>query len=123
MKEQIVNFETMKLAYEKGFSESTQFIYLKEYLKDPILFPSGSNVVCGWMNVYPATTQSFLQKWLRERHNIYIEVYIKDSGYGYELVKTNCESTLEGRQGGVGHWDNYESALEAALYEALELIK
>jgi hypothetical protein len=68
---------------------------------------------------YSAPTQSLLQRWLREEHNIYVEVIIcnlLDKIYEYEV------STIGSHKLG-SDFKTYEQALEEGLYEALKLIK
>ena len=75
-------------------------------------------------DLYPAPTQSFLQRWLREVHGIYVHIitdvtlswiYIVQSGHpqasyvGKTIQSKNVYST-------------FEEALEAGLLEALKLI-
>lgn len=61
-----------------------------------------------------------LQKWLREKHNIFVYVdytgrpYIKNKD-GKTLAEVNENSTYAGFK--------YEKGLELALFEALKLIK
>ena len=93
MKEQLITFETAKLAKEKGFEFHHAWI-----------------------------TQSLLQKWLREQHNLeVISMHADDfvwwkvkvrrlSKVGAELIKTEME------------FNTYEEALEKGLQEALKLI-
>ena len=76
-------------------------------------------------NIIAAPTQSFLQKWLREVHNLYVESNPNASGYGWFIDKTNGtyidNSAFTGPNGG-GRWDIYEEALEVGLQKALSLI-
>jgi hypothetical protein len=75
---------------------------------------------------YSIPTQSILQKWLREKHNIHIEIYLGHDEnkiwwnvelykieLGYNFEPTNLEDI-----GG----DSYEEALEFGLQKALKLI-
>lgn len=170
MKEQLISFETAKLAKEKGFDESctNMWYYNPKYKDDPELHPGTTShrkfVNCSenYMgcntsdyeestitikdllkkpsdypaekNLYPAPTQSLLQKWLREEHGIRVlescplpeqtrkhseylskrvdsiifNAYHKD--WNPKLIEISCE-------------DTYEEALEAGLLEGLKLIK
>ena len=72
----------------------------------------------------PVCTQSLLQKWLREIHNIHIVITLEFSEslkelwyYGLLSIKGNEINEL-GDEG----YTTYELALEAALQEALKLI-
>ena len=134
MQEQVVTFETAKLAKEKGFdwevfnSIATTILWKteqKQFSRSLTKFNfndfgKGSGVV-----FYSQPTQSFLQKWLREVYNLYVESNPNASGYGWFIDKTNgthikgCE--FEGPNDG-GRWDKYEDALEVGLQEALQLI-
>jgi hypothetical protein len=144
MKEQVVSLETAKLAKEKGFNISlangftvngivvnfgrerdyhvTKQIYLSNKdmpMKENVRFYA-KTYIC------TAPTQSLLQKWLREEHNLHITVEIGhdedeiwydsyvmkvEKSYDYEPV---CSTEAGG--------ENYETALEEGLIEALKLI-
>ena len=78
MEDQLISFETAKLAIEKGFNISVLNCYneneelgdFEDYsIVDFNSFPivKGSN-----MNMYSAPTQTLLQRWLREKHDIHI---------------------------------------------------
>ena len=100
MKEELITFETAKLAKEKGFK--FQYAWIPEIDNLP--------------------TQSLLQKWLREQHNLeVISMHADDfvwwkvkvrrlSKVGAEIIKTEME------------FNTYEEALEKGLQEALKLI-
>lgn len=115
MKEQLITFETAKLAKEKGFNElvpngfyydGVETWYKDQYEDILILRPS----------------QSLLQKWLRETKNIHIVVYVfknDKNRYCCDIVSDIFEEDLENDQS----FDTYEEALEQALHQALELIK
>lgn len=129
MNEQLISFETAKLAKEKGFDISVNrawsdkdnkigeyehfyFFNNDEKVKDHFRFP-----------LYSAPTQSLLQKWLREKHHLIIIVayqYEHDSTpYSYWIYK-------ELQSLPINQWVNdlntYEEALELGLQEALKLI-
>lgn len=93
MQEQLMSFETAKLANEKGFIPENLTISWKEdyYL---------------WM--------CSLQKWLREVHKIFISIYFEHSDWCWRINFNGYEEwTWE---------DSYEEALEAGLQESLKLI-
>lgn len=96
MEEQYITFETAKLAKEKGCKNSLGLT--------PLAFDC---------------TQACLQKWLREVHNIHIQIIFLtlNNRYVFAIYKygeEDIESVLE--------YETYELALEAALQEALKLI-
>ena len=119
MEEQLVSFETAKLANEKGFFEWTQHRYNKKGL---------FNESKSWS--ISAPTQSLLQKWLREVHNLHIEIlpFFQDSLFGYNVCvyKTQRER-IEYELNEINNpihcdYKTYEEALEEGLQEALKLI-
>ena len=121
MEEQLISFETAKLAKEKGFDYYSESLYCSVYLDNYELY----NDMCvplqhEKLEQYKAPTQSLLQKWLREVHNII--VYVKkdfDSLSEYfemDIVKNN-ESFTE-----FEHFGSWEIALEKGLQKALNLI-
>ena len=138
MDEQLISFKTAELAKDKGFSVSVINYYDKNkhctYSED---YQTERLAESNWNNgngSYPtlskevlcsAPTQSLLQKWLREVHNIYIEIehwHNEKEGFikcGYK-VYTKHENT------GPYIYNNkiitYEEALEKGLQEALKLI-
>lgn len=128
MKDQLVSFETAKLAKEKGFDGFCFDAYnthkMKysdgwlEYIDDnEIEIPFTSESLKSKDILAP--TQSLLQKWLREVHNIVIDIslYILSDSYYYSV---HHDVTVD-----VGEhvYDTYEEALEAGLIEALNLIQ
>jgi hypothetical protein len=83
------------------------------------------------LNSYGATTQSLVQKWLREVHGINIFMSFKPnikkwdfvpyfmSMNGEEYVKHNNEYR---KVNGDRRYDTYEAALEDGIYESLQMI-
>ena len=156
MNEVLIDYETAKLAKQKGFNEAVQsFIYedgihwSPVHLIDDLLYvykiekrhKSNKSITTldssDTLNFYLCPTQSLLQKWIREKHNINIEIYTNACGYNWQLNKaykdqcctcgtyileSNSNELTEGPNEG-GSWDIYEEALEGALLEALKLIK
>ena len=109
MEDTLITFETAKLAKEKGF----EFKVVWEY-------------ILGFKNNHERDkylpTQSLLQKWLREKHNIIVLVdYEGIDGYYYkyyyyinEVKKYNASDK---------NYITFEEAYEIGLQEALKLIK
>ena len=140
MKDELVSFETAKLAKEKGFNEPCNSFYDLYNNPDNNLIISIS-VKDNWNNYKSISvpTQSLLQKWLREVHNIQIEVMLyhmhgkwvgEKYKYGiYRICKNEEEwnNTNKYNMEECFHKDNenstYEEALEAGLLEGLKLIK
>jgi hypothetical protein len=124
--EEICTCEVAKLAKEKGFPqdvfgtcEMKSSCYLEDgrYYKDGCIYPIE--------NAYTAPTQSLLQRWLREKKNIHIEIIATASGYYWCVNKTNGTSITDsdvldrGTNDG-GCFDTFELALEDALKYTLE---
>lgn len=120
MRDELVTFETAKLAKEKGFNEPTYDYYFKEgdlCETSTKTFIEGTNT----MEVSLAPTQSLLQRWLREVHNINIIIALSytTKRYGYKLIPTDYKLGTDI----IPFSDTYEQALEQGLIEALKLIK
>lgn len=126
---QTVCFETAKLAKEKGFNymySTNQFYYI---------IRNGSLLIglCGKIgDVIPffisdefnivAPYQHDLLDWLRELHNLHIEIL-----YDYENDNTSYHYTIRtiGKENGRDwkeDYATYEECLETALQEALKMI-
>jgi len=128
MTEELITFETAKLAKEKGFDTSYEFYDLKGNIE-----PWG--MVGGYDKCheaqYCAPTQSLLQRWLREEHSIHVMCLIngfigknKKIAYSYTLCKDDRMheySNLNFINNNV-KFSIYEEALEEGLYQALKLI-
>lgn len=135
MKDQIITFETAKIAKEKGLQsglkcEGCYILGWREYFKDQIgqYLISPRTTVEAQFHLALAPTQSLLQRWLRETHKISVEPYaFTDRGFeewdwnisqftgGFELL---TRTSLD-----IGHFKTYEEALEAGLVYALNLLK
>ena len=132
MKEQLINFDTAKLAKEKGFNEECFYHYdTLGKLHEPYS-ENGSSTDTQFRvdltdllenfnrtNEISASNQSLLQKWLREEHNI--EVYTRSTYKSFD--KTKYYTTFVHPIGCLDNYDNtYEEALERGLQQALKLI-
>lgn len=135
MKEELISFETAKLAKEKGFNEECYHVYnifdngnildsaydMTGYLlfsEEDLKYANDNGYNC----IY-APTQSLLQKWLREVHKIHISVemgllYSVDVVYEV-IVKREANVEVEFIN---DEYKTYEEALEVGLQEALNLI-
>jgi len=126
MKEQLVSFDTAKLAKKKGFDIIQDKGYYNHGGIELVLW-----VVCEDYNdqkdfIVFAPTQSLLQKWLREEHDIV--VYILPHAPQKRIdVKVSLYSAClwykNEYQSEVNSAKTYEEALEKGLQEALKLIK
>lgn len=105
MKEQSVTTETANLAIEKGYKHKVSGRF-------------------EWKVLEKVLPQSVLQKWLRDKHNIHIDIFLmEDSPYNefyYRVMEI-------GKYFALSHDDLlfkiYESALEVGLQKGLKLIK
>jgi hypothetical protein len=123
MTEQLITFETAKLAKEKGLPQLNSGIY---YTKDK------EHCLVGWgidnIREYSAPTQSLLQKWILEKHGYFVTVelvYLQWGKYSATVQKESEEGSVLATTvlDGFTVYDNPESALEEGLRETLKLIK
>lgn len=147
MQEQLISFETAKLAKEKRFDCKCLAGYksngeLRECYIDDLedifnsIYPISNSDIKDAVNkewifydgcICP--TQSLLQKWLREKHNIFITIEIDATSYPkftYSILKYTellWETGLELGVNNLSLYRTYEEALEEGLQEALKLIK
>lgn len=126
MKEPLISFETAKLAKKKGFDLSQ----IDFYSIDGLLYTNldyGSWTVAGIRNdVYQAPTQSLLQKWLRETHNIHIGIELATDyelntllPYVYQVGIYKDGNYHVDRE----FYDTFEQALESGLFQSLNLVE
>ena len=119
LKEKLISFETAKLAKEKGFHISSRGEGMGKRV-----FINGElvNTIFSSKDHIHAPTQSLLQKWLREVHNVSIKI---DDYYTNSRVRFDYNICELGSQedNPVGVFETYEEALEIGLYQALKLIK
>jgi hypothetical protein len=126
MKEQLILFGTAKLAKEKGFKEDCTHYYnnktkiLKPFMYDDnpkvISIQDGTNL--GLLTIAP--TQSLLQKWLREKYNIHVEITWVDTLS--DIYVYHISTTANAIRPDSIFYHSYEEALEVGLQEALKLI-
>lgn len=123
MYEQLISFETAKLAKEKGWRCST-YNYTHGYSfyeRDVLIMgnkSSGSNSL--YENICDAPTQSLLAKWLRDVHKINVSAIRDNDCWIPEITDfANGNKDIS-----IGHswYNSYEEALEVGLFEALKLI-
>ena len=117
MKDQLISFETAKSAKEKGLLNPTLYFYgedgkLYTYSSERMTFNDEETK-------WEAPTQSLLQKWLREKHNVIVLV---DVFLGKFICKVNNIIVTNNRTGDILKYDTYEKALEIGLIEGLNHI-
>jgi len=128
MKDTLIEFETARLAKEKGFKNKSNYYNGAGELIIPNHNHS-NNMMQRFR--FEAPTQSLLQKWLRKKYDIYVEValdygYYNDAdvketygihGFVFEIVNKGKEKTEDSQL-----YKTYEEALEKGLMEALKII-
>ena len=132
MKEQLISFKIAKLAKEKGFNISCKGRY---GLQSTILYSDYGFHINDEDDIIhiSAPTQSLLQAWLRDKHNIIV------NSIPYEDEIPECEGgirqtlwedeTIDCREipwlrdiTTHTYYHSFEEALEKALFEGLKLI-
>jgi hypothetical protein len=119
MEDKLIEFETAKLATEKGYvlrfagynysEENNYELSLNVYTKEDLIK----------FKIFAAPTQSFLQKWLRETHGFHIFITPREKdNYQYNFTNNNNTDITLKNNG----FKTYEEALEKALQSVLNLI-
>ena len=128
--EDYVSFETAKLLKESGFNEDTNYHYGNDkvlYGEDDIKL-NNYDLESNGYNGFSAPTLQMAMKWLREVHNLHIEVYRTACGYLYIISKVPTGSDIydngdayDGDDEDSGQWSTYEKACEAAIKYCLKI--
>ena len=120
MKEELIKFETAKLAKEKGFCikyNCCQLFFTDNkngvYENEPKIVPFEHHT---WIL---APTQSLLKKWLRVEHKLDVIVSVVYTGDG---KRYHCDLFTTYMSSLPSIFDTYEEAFEEGLQEALKLI-
>lgn len=117
--EDYISFEIAKLLKEKGFNEMTELAYGLEHGHVRNDLP-----VSYWRNSeideykFSCPTLQMAMKWLREVHNIFIQVelYSKYDNYCFELFQNTHRLMIEHRE----VYNSYEETAESAIKYCLE---
>ena len=117
---QIISFQTAILANEKGFNIETR--ELNYMLEGDLAGKRGASIECS--KYVKSSTQTLLQRWLREVHKISVEVSSSwwDKGkceWKYNVYK---EELGDDSPCSLSVFKTYEEALEIGLKEGLKLI-
>jgi hypothetical protein len=122
MENKRVDFTTAKLAKEKGFDfyDTGGYYHINEGYSSGYAF-CYSDVNEQTENCLLCPDQSLLQKWLREKHQLFICVKPKITGTIDEPI---VEFTYNGNDGewNSNYYSTYEQALEIALVEYLQRV-
>lgn len=132
MENQLVSIETAKLAKKKGFLENTLYytseqVYNRRATETDYIWYSGNSKGEPYgYNIFKEErihlpTQSFLQSWLREKHNIIVSIIPHFYGsYSSPTVKYRYKIMTHED---ITEFDSYEECLEIGLQEGLSEIK
>lgn len=127
MTDQLISFETAKLAKEKGFEQNPYKIadaYGPRY-KDGSHIEIRHSLFNPDSNICTAPTQSLLQKWLREKYNIHIVIKpffdskLNKITYAADIMQIGNYIAKNKR---LVVQDTYELALDIAEQESLKFI-
>lgn len=127
MTDQLVSFETAKLAKEKGFQLQRNYFGYIDKFYHPITQCIRSYGMTGRTNkdilIY-IPTQSLLQKWLREKHGVKVVVDTDMTlSWIHNIQSLHPQASYTGLYIESNNvYSTYEEALEPGLYRALELI-
>ena len=122
MEEVRINFETAKLAHEKGLPilQSMGFVTRFYHPRTQSIFYLGRLGKMNMNDLYYIPTQSLLQKWLREIHNIDIESKgFRNAG---DIKALYYQPLINGAIINLNRFKTYEESLEKGLQEALSMI-
>ena len=130
MKEQLISFETAKLAKEKGFNvNSTSSCWVRLLNGEIIHNNEREDILEHERGEYYLSqpTQSLLQKWLRETHKIIVDVYQESQDHQYTgYWKVDISEFGNYKEDELPDPPitslSFENALESGLLEGLKLI-
>ena len=123
VEELYVSFETAKLLKEKGFDESCRYYYVnngnlmftEEYLHNSeIKYGTYPSCVC------TAPTQQMAMCWLREVHNISIELWTYKGKWCVNLARISDGVDIYVEEFDTNEYSTYEEAAEAGIKYCLE---
>ena len=126
IEEQFVSFDTAKLLKDAGFEANLKTMYVEEEKDEWAFWDSGAKR--SDYNYFDDTiacpTQALAARWLREVHNVAIySLYDDDMEQWFYVVDAFTKNpVINGFQSG-SEYDDYESAFEDGLREAIKLIK
>jgi len=122
---QLVTYDTAIKAFEKGYKISDFYFLFGDFI-DSNNKPYGSLImkIDEWKSFIPdnmihTPTQSALQKWLREEHNIHINlICLPDYKYKWCLIEIGDVFNITSEN----TYNSYEAALEQGLWNGIRLI-
>ena len=118
IEEAYVSFETAKLLKEKGFKEITQGYINAD--QEIYMCPFQQGVYELSDKRYPYPTLQMAMRWLREVHDIKVNVFYNNSTYTIEYFEPNTQTGV-GKFVFIGDgYHTYEQACETAIKYCLE---
>jgi hypothetical protein len=132
MRDDVILFETAKLARDKGFKIPCDGRYYWDHkwqlsLMGAVKCTNNSDLKDRSNVSYCAPTQSLIQKWLRDEHRIYVTVSSIEDGeailFDYSIKQKAQIFGFSDIQSKLQEFKTYEEALETGIIKALNLIK
>lgn len=128
MEDKLVLPETAIIADKLGFKGETMYWYQPRYDGEFRTYRFGDDRLldsCREPDDILAPTQSLLAKWLREVHNIHVEIesHLNNDIWYYNTTLNYRMGYYQSSLDGDIVYDTFELAMEAGLQEALKLIK
>lgn len=126
IEESYVSFDTARMLKEAGFEANLKTMYVEEEKDEWAFWDSGAKR--SDYNYFDDTiacpTQALAARWLREVYNIAIySLYDDDMDQWFYVIDAFAKNpVINGFQSG-SEYDDYESAFEDGLQEAIKLIK
>lgn len=129
IEEQYVSFETAKLLKEAGFDVPTRGTWRTNRTGDAVFVEHfygqtrddiSRHYSDGFQHEYLAPTQSLAARWLREKYHIFLMITPMIDGWMYDLFDLDKHQYILCNAD--ANTDDYESAFEAGLQEALRII-
>ena len=121
--EDFCSFDVAQLLKEKGFDELCIFKYNSEgvRMKAGVAIDEWQNFELD-DNEYSCPSQAMAMKWLRENHNIFIQIsaVLQDQPFGLHYRPSIQDYHAYARHDNFNEYVTYEEAVEAALKYALE---
>lgn len=121
MTETLVKLETAKLAKEKGF-DGLVYEYFSEN-GDPCDCTFTNINLSKKMNIYSRPSLGLLQKWLLDKHDLYVTVFPVDSKpkfWYFTIVDIETGKQIYDQS---INFNNFSNALENGLFNALKTLK
>lgn len=123
IEESYVSFDTAKMLKEAGFEANLKTKYVEEEKDEWAFWDSGAKR--SDYNYFDDTiacpTQALAVRWLREEHNIFIQLNPTFDGWSLDLFDLKKHQYILTNKD--ANADSYEQALEDGLQEAIKLIK